>query len=317
MRVFIAGATGALGRPLTKMLVSDGHEVYGLTRKAEKRDLLAGLGARPVVADALDAAGLAKAMADASPEVVVHALTALPQRGPMRYSDMHATNRLREEGTRNLMAAARQVKARRVVAESMIFIYGYGDLGTTKITEDQKPRETGKEPLDAIVSGLRAEEQQVLETTGEGNVEGVALRLGMLYGPGAGTDQIAGMLRRRMVPLPGGGKGVASWVHVDDAARAFQLAIDKGAAGQTYNVVDDVPVSFGDFVRRIAEVSGTPKPSSMPASVAKLFAPYPVVVATTNIPVDNGKAKQQLSWTPSYPSYREGLEATFRSSPGK
>lgn len=317
MRVFIAGATGALGRPLTKMLVSAGHEVYGSTRKADKRDLLAGLGARPVVTDALDAQSLAQAMTEASPEVVVHALTALPQRGPMRYSDLSATNRLREEGTRNLMAAARQAKVRRVVAESMIFSYGYGDLGTTKITEDQKPRESGNESLNAIVSGLRAQEQQVLGAASEGDIEGVVLRMGLFYGPGAGTEQIAVMLRRRMVPLPGGGKGIASWVHVEDAARAVQLAVEKSPAGETYNVVDDEPVAFGDFVRTIAEVSGAPKPASIPTFVVKVFAPYPVVVATTNIPVDNAKTKQQLGWNLSYPTYREGLAATLRGPGGK
>ncbi len=244
MRIFVAGATGALGFPVVRLLIAEGHDVVGLARTVRRTTCLEALGARVVVADALNAAALRDAVTAAHPDVVVHALTAIPSRGPLRVSDLGATNRLRVSGTKNLLSAAICAGARRIIAESMVFIYGFGDLGDIALTEDMPPaREIPAPWLRPPVDALLSEEAQILNASQARSIEGVILRFGGFYGPGAGIDVMMSRLRRRLLPLPKRprSRGVP-WVHICDAASAVVAAVSGGGSGQTYNVADDEPV---------------------------------------------------------------------------
>lgn len=256
MRVFVAGATGALGRPLVRLLVEQGHCVVGLTRSPSKRQLIESLGAEPTVADALDAEALRRGVVGAAPEALIHALTAIPKLGPLWPSHLSATNQLRVYGTRNLLDAAIAAGAQRFVAESMVFIYGFGDLGDVPLTEDTPPRATfTRSWLRSAVDALVQEEQTIFHATREGRIEGIALRVGGFYGPGAGAETMIRLLRRRRLPVPREGGGVCPWIHIDDAAAAFAQALIRGRPGCAYNVADDRPVAFLEVVQRMAEAA--------------------------------------------------------------
>ncbi len=216
-------------------------------------------------------------MAAAAPDAVVHVLTALPKTGPRRRSHLEATNALRTRGTANLIQAAVAGGARRLMAESNTLGYGHGGqevVDEARPLMEQAPLRSFQDGLDTI----RSLEEQVLQASRSGQIEGIALRYGLFYGPGAGTDYMLRMLRRRLLPLPGGGGGVASWIHVEDAASATVAALEKGRPGQAYNVVDDEPVSFRDFFTELARMGAAPPPRSIPVWVARLAAPYPGVI---------------------------------------
>jgi len=305
MRVFVAGATGALGAPLVRTLVAAGHEVVGLTRSAAKTDFLRALGARAAVADALDAAALRAAVVETKPQAVVHALTALPPRGPLRVSDLEPTNRVRIQGTANLIAATVEAGARRLVAESVALVYGdTGEATATEASAIGAPHRALKAGIDAI----RSLEDQVLAASRAGRLEGIVLRFGLFYGPGvASTEFMIRLLRRRMFPLFGGGRAVASWIHVADAATATLAALERGRPGEIYNVVDDEPTTLRDYATDLARVLGAPRPLSVPAWVARLLGPLGGTLATARLRVSNEKAKRDLGWTPAYPTHRDGL----------
>ena len=307
-RALVAGATGALGRPLVRRLVEHGVEVAGLTRHASKTQLIGDLGAEPVVADALDAAAIAAAVAAARPDAVVHALTAIPKRGPLRAGDLDRTNRVRRAGTANLLAAATLAGARRFVAESMVFVYGFGDHGEEPLTEDgAAPSDQAKPWLAEAVASVRDLEAQVLSATTRGEVDGVLLRFGFFYGVAAGTDLMARLLRRRLLPVPGAGAGVGSWIHIEDAAAAVVAALAHGRPGEAYNIVDDEPVVFREFARTLARELGAPEPYRIPAWLGRLLAPLLMAGLESRIPVSNAKARRELQWSPRFPTYREGL----------
>jgi nucleoside-diphosphate-sugar epimerase len=307
-RVFVAGATGALGQPLVRRLVEHGVEVVGLTRHASKTPLISDLGAEPVVADALDARGISAAVLAARPDAVVHALSAIPKRGPLRPGDLDRTNRIRREGTANLLAAARLAGARRFVAESMIFVYGFGDHGEQRLTEDVAGSWDNAKPwLTEAVQAVRDLEFQVLSATIRGEVDGVILRFGLFYGVGAGTDIMARLLRRRALPLPGDGAGVGSWIHIADAAAAVVAALARGRPGEAYNIVDDEPAEYREFVHTLARELGAPRPNRIPPWLGRLVAPLLMADLESRIPVSNAKAKRGLGWSPRFPTYREGL----------
>jgi nucleoside-diphosphate-sugar epimerase len=307
-RVLVAGATGALGRPLVRRLAEHGVEVAGLTRHASKAPLLDDLGAEPIVADALDAAALTAAVVAASPDAVVHALTAIPTRGPLRAGDLVPTNRIRREGTANLLAAARLAGARRFIAESMIFVYGFGDHGEERLTEDGADSPDDAKPwLAEAVESVRDLEAQVRSATARGEVEGGLLRFGFFYGAGTGTDLMARLLRRRLLPVPGAGAGVGSWIHIEDAAAAVVAALAHGRPGEAYNIVDDEPVVFREFVRTLCRELGAPQPYRIPTWLGRLVAPLLMADLESRIPVSNAKAKRELQWSPRFPTYREGL----------
>jgi 2-alkyl-3-oxoalkanoate reductase len=312
MRVFVAGATGALGAPLVRTLVAARHEVVGLTRSAAKTEFLRTLGARAAVADALDAAALRAAVVESKPDAVVHALTALPPRGPLRVSDLEPTNRVRIQGTANLIAASVDAGARRLVAESVALVYGdTGEATATEASAIGAPHRA----LNAGIDAIRSLEDQVLVASRAGRLEGIVLRFGLFYGPGvASTEFMIRLLRRRMFPLFGGGRAVASWIHVDDAATATLATLERGRPGEIYNIVDDEPTTLRDYVTDLARVLGSPRPLSVPAWVARLLGPLPGTMATARLRVSNEKAKRDLGWTPAYPTHREGLRTLVRRS---
>jgi nucleoside-diphosphate-sugar epimerase len=310
MRVFVAGATGALGLSVVRRLIAEGHDVTGLARTARRTTRIGTLGARVVVADALNAAALRGAVTAAHPDVVVHALTAIPSRGPLRASDLNATNRLRVSGTKNLLSAAICAGASRIIAESMVFIYGFGDLGDTALTEDMPPaREIPAPWLRPPVDALLSEEAQILNASKAGSIKGVVLRFGGFYGPGAGIDVMMSRLQRRLFPLPKRprSRGVP-WVHISDAASAVVAAISSGRSGKVYNIADDEPVPARELIEYLAETIRAPKPLSVPNWVLRIAAPF-VALAwfDTTLKVSNEKAKQGLGWAPQFPTYRDGI----------
>ncbi|MEY2424357.1 MAG: hypothetical protein QOI95_4424 [Acidimicrobiaceae bacterium] len=306
MKVFVAGASGALGQALVPKLQACGHEVVALSRSERA---VAAKGVECAVGDLLDAEGMRRVLQIVTPDVVVHAAKAIPKRGPLTYRDMRATNRLHDEATANLLNASRAAGARRFIGESIVFAYGYGDLSSAVITEDHPTRSNVPRPkLNEEIDGVLAMERHALEANAQGAIETVLLRCGLYYGPRAGTDYMATMLRRRMLPLPGGGRGLWPLVYIEDVADAIVLATIEGEPGGIYNVVDDQPVSLRDFVTELAQRTGG-RPWSIPKRIARLFAPYFVEVATTAMRVSNARAKKELGWSPMHPTFRDGLDA--------
>jgi nucleoside-diphosphate-sugar epimerase len=309
MRVLVAGASGAVGTPVVRMLVAAGHSVDGLTRTAAKAHIINELGARPIIANALDPADLRNAVLSSSPDAVVHALTAIPARGPLFPSDMRPTNLLRVEGTRNLLDAAIAAGARRIIAESMVFIYGFGDFGASTMTEDRGHAVIAPKPwlLPSIIA-LVDEERQILEASRNGDIEGVVLRFGGFYGPRTGFETLAQLLKKRLVPICKGRSAAAPWIHIHDAASAIVAALDKGASGDIYNIVDDMPAPFVDVIDNLVRALGAPRPRVVPISLVRLIAPFLAASwLDTTMRVSNLKAKRDLQWTPRFPSYHDGI----------
>jgi len=303
MRVFLAGATGVIGTPLVSQLLEAGHQVTALTRSVLRAARLEAAGTDPVVCDVFDADGVRAAMADASPEAVIHQLSALPPRidwGNPDVFDEH--NRLRTEGTRILVDAALAAGARRVVAQSIAF--AYAPTGDRVEDEDGPLFTDAPPPLGGAVAAVVALEERV---TGTAGIEGLVLRYGMLYGPGTyharrGTTS-ADIVARR-VPLVEEAGGMYSWLHVEDAASAAVAALERGAPG-IYNVVDDEPA---------------PQPQWLPVLAQSLRADPPPVSETPSPPgapemwlrgASNAKAKRELGWRPRYASWREGFAASL------
>jgi nucleoside-diphosphate-sugar epimerase len=291
--VLVAGANGVLGGHMARALRAAGHDVIGLSRG--ERD--------GVAADILDRSGLLRAVEGLHADVVVHAVTAL-RKPPMRHRDMALTDSLRVEGTSNLLDAAVVVGARQFVVESVAIGYGYDDFGDRVLTEADPFAPPGHtKQMEKHLRAMRLNEQQAFEADG---IDGVALRFGFLYGPG-GTEALVAMLRKRMLPAPGG-HGVLPWVDLRDAGSATVAAIERGRGGEAYNIVDDTPMSFGDHVRAVARAFGTPKPITVP-----LWAMRPMgfahATASANMRVSNAKAKRDLGWTPISPASADGLRA--------
>jgi nucleoside-diphosphate-sugar epimerase len=316
MKVFVAGATGVLGRELVPQLVARGHEVVGMTRSASKQDLVRSLGARPVVADALDPDAVAQAVASAEPEVIVHQLTALS--GPMsvreaRHPDRSfaatMTNRLRTEATDHLLAAGRAVGARRFVAQS---------FGAFRFARTGGPVHAEADPLDpndppaalrAVQAGYLYLEQAV--TTIEWG-EGLALRYGGFYGPGTSLSLapdavMAAPIRKRRFPIVGDGGGVFSYVHVEDAAAATAVAVERGRPG-VYNVVDDDPAPVREWLPVLASALDAKPPRRVPRWLGRLLAGEAATAMMTEARgASNEKAKRELGWQPRYASWRQGF----------
>jgi 2-alkyl-3-oxoalkanoate reductase len=309
MKVFVAGATGALGLPLVRELVARGHDVTGLTRSPAKRSLLENIGARATVTDVFDAPALEAAVRAAAPTHVVHMLSALPKNGPLRITDIAATNQLRIIGTTNLLRAAIAAGAQRIVGESFSAVYGYGDLGERPRDEDNLPtvRETDA-GASAVVEALRSLEDQLLAANAQGAIEAIVLRYGMSYGPeNPSTLFMIDMLRKRWLPLVRGAGGIGSFVHIDDAATATIAALERGRPGVIYNIVDDEPVNLNDYLSLLAQESGARRPITIPSWLVRLAAPLAASIAQARLPLSNARAKRDLDWRPRYPSYREGL----------
>jgi nucleoside-diphosphate-sugar epimerase len=306
MKVFVAGATGVIGRSLLPRLCDAGHEVIGMTRSAERADQVRALGARAVVGDALDADGLRTVVCDVGPDAVIHELTDLPKTlEPRKYkTQLVGTNRLRIEGTRNLVAAAQAAGARRLIAQSIAF--AYKPVGGWVKDEEAPLALTAPPPMDAAVGAVAELEHQVL------GADGIVLRYGLFYGPGtqfARDGFYAGFARRRMFPILGSGAGMWSFVHVDDAADATVAALERGDTG-VYNIVDDEPAAARDWIPVFAAAVGAGRPLRAPAWVGRLVGGAVAVAGmTTQRAASNAKAKQELGWTPAHPSWRDGFAA--------
>jgi nucleoside-diphosphate-sugar epimerase len=311
MRVFVAGATGTIGRRLVPSLVEAGHDVTGMTRSPDKADALRAAGAEPAACDALDADALRDAVAVAKPEVVVHELTAIPPAfNPRRMAEEFApTNRLRTEGTRNLVDAAAAAGARRVVAQSIAF--AYAPTGEWVKSEDDELFLDAPDAFRSTVEAVHALEGAVL---GEDAIEGVVLRYGFFYGAGtsyAPDGFIAEQVRRRRFPVGGRGTGRFSFVHLDDAVRATVAAVEGGPAG-TYNVVDDDPAPVSDWLPAYAAALGAPAPRHLPGWLVRLAAGrYAQYTMTELRGASNARARERLGWAPQLSSWRQGFGAAL------
>ena len=310
MKVFVAGATGALGTQLVPRLAEAGHEVTGMTRTAAKADGLRELGATPVVADALDADAVGEAIGSARPEVVVHQLTAIPESiNPRKINrDFELTNRLRTEGTDHLLAAARAAGARRFIAQSFAG-WPFARTGGPVKSEDDPLDPDPPELLRAMLDAIKYLEAAV---TGAAGLDGLVLRYGGFYGPGTSISlsplgaQVK-MVKRRMLPILGDGAGFASFVHIADAAAATVAAVERGAPG-LYNVVDDEPAPMSEWVPTLASAVGAKPPRRVPRWLGRLAAGEgAVTMMTEGRGASNAKAKRELGWEPRYPSWREGF----------
>ena len=280
MRVFVAGATGAVGSRLLPLLVAAGHSVVGLTRSALKGDAIRGAGAEPAIADATNRAAIVAAVANATPDVIVHEMTALGDADDLRRFDRSfaATNRLRTAGLVNLLAAARQAGTRRLVAQSFCG-WPYARIGEPVKSEDDPLDSEPPRELRRSLEAIRFLENTV---TSSSEIDGVVLRYGAFYGPGTGilAAAMVDQLRRRRVPLIGSGNGWWSFLHVDDAAAATAIAVEHGAPG-IYNIVDDEPAPVRDWLPALAAMLGARSPRRVPSWLARITAGAHIVAMMT------------------------------------
>ena len=308
MKVLVAGATGALGRQLVPQLTARGHEVYGMTRTQSKVDAVRGMGATPLVADALDPEAVGSAVAESEPEVIVHQLTALSGSIDLRHfdRDFALTNRLRSEGTDHLLAAGRAVGIKRFVAQSYAG-WPFARTGGAVKSEDAPLDSDPPEGLRRALAAIRHLEEAV---TGASWTDGVVLRYGGFYGPGTslGPDgEHLELIRKRGFPVVGGGQGVWSFVHIADAAEATVAAVEHGSRG-IYNVVDDEPAPVAEWLPAVAESVGAKRPRKVPRWLGRVLAGEVATVMMTEVRgASNEKAKRELGWRPGHPSWREGL----------
>ena len=304
MRVFVAGATGAIGRRLVPQLVAGGHHVVATTRSMDKLEGLRAQGADAIVMDGLNAFEVGEAVARAEPDAVVHQMTALAgMSGDLRHFDrgFTRTNELRTRGTDHLLAAAEAAGVRRVVAQSYT---GFSN------SRDGSPIKTEDDPLDPhppaqqsqTLAAIRYLERAVLDAA----LDGIVLRYGNFYGPGA-SDPLLELVRRRKLPIVGTGDGMWSWIHVDDAAAATIAALERAAPG-IYNVVDDDPAPISEWLPYLAETIGAKPPRHVPVWLGRLAAGEVGVSMMTRIRgSSNAKARRMLGWRPVWSSWREGF----------
>jgi nucleoside-diphosphate-sugar epimerase len=293
MNVFVAGGSGAIGIPLVRALVAARHQVTALTRSSSKRAELQALGASVAVADALDRDALIAAVVSAKPTHIVHQLTALPKGGPRRAADVDPTNRLRVDGTRNLLEAAVQAGARRFL------------VGSFALLAPRGPAAAGEDPAAAAV---RSMEDQVLDATKRGLIEGAILRYGMFYGvDNPATMAMIEMVRKRRLPVVRGDSSRLPFISVEDAVSATVRALDAAPPASVYDIVDDHSASLTEVADTIAEFTGSPKPLRVPAWLPRLVAPYLARIMSIQMPLSNAKAKAELGWRPRYPTVRNGL----------
>ena len=311
MRVLVAGAAGALGRRLIPQLVAAGYQVTATTRTPAKIEQLRRLGAEPLVVDGLDATAITKAVADAQPDAIVHQMTALAGKPNLRRFDrwFATTNRLRTTGTDILLAAARDAGVARLVAQSYT---GWTNPCTGG------PVKTERDGLDPHLPRMQRESLAAIrhleQVVPAAPLEGIVLRYGNFYGPGA-SESLVQLVRKRRFPLVGDGAGVWSWIHLDDAAAATVAALERGAHG-VYNVTDDEPAAVSEWLPYLAEVVGAKPPLRVPKWLAGLMAGAVTVRWMTQARgSSNEKAKHELGWQPTWPSWREGFREGLEEEP--
>jgi nucleoside-diphosphate-sugar epimerase len=310
MRVLVVGATGVVGRQLVPQLIAAGDQVIATTRSPAKEAGLRAAGADPLVLDGLDAAAVGRAVAQAEPEVIVHEMTAIPAPINLRKFDrtFAATNALRTAGIDHLLAAARAQGVRRIIAQS------YAGWPNTR---SGGPVKTETDPLDADPPASQraslAAIQHLERAVTAAPLEGVALRYGNLYGPGA-SEIFVSMLQRRQVPMIGKGTGVWSFLHVTDAAGATVAAVHGGPPG-VYNIVDDEPAAVAEWLPVIARAVGAPAPLRVPAWLGRIAGGAVGLSMMTQIRgSSNAKAKRELGWRLVWPSWRQGFTAGLDSA---
>jgi nucleoside-diphosphate-sugar epimerase len=307
MRVFVAGASGAIGSRLVPQLIDAGHQVIGTARSREKAAGLKALGAEPLAVDLLDRAAVRKAVLEAHPDAIVHEATALTGLKFGRNMDraFAQTNRLRTEGTDSLLAAAREAGVDRVVAQSFASMRHARDGGMVKTEDD---------PLDpAPLRGAR-DSSAAMRYLDEAVTDfgGIVLRYGGFYG--AANDGLVEPVRKRMFPIVGDGGGVFSWIHLDDAAAATVLALERDGPA-IYNIVDDDPAPVREWLPVLAEALGAKPPRRVPRWLARLVAgEAAVMIGTESRGASNAKAKRELGWTLRYPTWREGFAAVYSAA---
>jgi nucleoside-diphosphate-sugar epimerase len=305
MRVFVTGASGAIGSRLVPRLIDAGHEVVGTHHSPASAELLRTLGATPVRLDLLDPRAVRKAVLEAEPEAIVHEATALADVKFSRNMDrvVGKTNELRTTGTDALLAAAREAGARRFVAQSVAVFSRYARQGGPVKTEDDPIETATPASFRQSADALDHLEQAV---TGFG---GIVLRYGAFYG--AANDGLIEPVRKRQFPIVGDGGGIWSWIHLDDAAAATALAVEHDGPA-IYNVVDDDPAAVSEWLPVLTQILGAKPPRRMPVWLARLLAgEFVVVLSTEARGASNAKAKRELGWMPRYPTWRTGFAGAY------
>lgn len=303
MRVFVAGAAGAIGMRLVPLLIAHGHKVTATTRSAGKADRLRSLGANPIVVDGLDAAAVGEAVARAEPDAIVHQMTALAGKPDLRHFDkwFAVTNQLRTTGTEHLLAAAKAAGVSKFVAQSY--------TGWSNIRQG-RPVKTENDPYDPNPANAQTESIAGLQfldrVVPAAPLDGIVLRYGNFYGPGA-SDSMVELIRKRQLPIIGDGAGVWSWIHLDDAATATVAAVEHGRPG-IYNITDDEPAPVAEWLPYLAEKVGAKRPMRVPVWLGRLAAGQVAVQwMTEGRGASNDKAKRELDWKPGFASWRDGF----------
>jgi nucleoside-diphosphate-sugar epimerase len=313
MRIFVAGATGAVGRELIPALISAGHSVVGLTRTVAKTEAIDRMGAEPVVADGLDAAAVHAAVTSTKPDVVIDEMTDLGAVTDFRHFNraFANTNKLRTRGTDLLLAAAREAGVKRFIAQSFCG-WTFARAGSSVKSETDELDPDPPHELRRTLEAIRYLEQTVTRSS---NPEGIVLRYGSFYGSGTGmfAPAMVEQLRHRRVPLIGDGGGWWSFLHVNDAASATVKAIERGEPGNIYNIVDDDPAQVREWLPALAEMLGARPPLHLPAWIARLMAGEHMVAMMTQVRAgSNAKATRELGWRPAHPSWRQGFAEIAR-----
>ncbi|WP_454195832.1 NAD-dependent epimerase/dehydratase family protein [Nocardia sp. Marseille-Q1738] len=308
MRVVLAGATGTLGSELLPLLLAAGHSVTALTRSTTGARRVRRAGASALVVDVMDRQALLRAVDGRTADAVIHQATALSTL-PRRHRDLYATDALREEGTANLLRAAEELGARRFVTQSFFLGYGYHDHGDEPVTEEAPFAPPARGEFERHARSMRANEQQVRNAHG---IEGIALRYGLFYGPEPSTRTLMDMARARRLPivLPG---GTTSPIHIADAAAATVAALEHGRPGAAYNIADDHPLPFAEYVQALAAAAAAPPPLRVPALFLRPLPYMYALMVRSRIRLSNAKAKDELAWTPQFPSVHDGLAAMTES----
>ncbi|MFC9662764.1 NAD-dependent epimerase/dehydratase family protein [Nocardia sp. NPDC127606] len=306
MQVLLAGATGAIGRPLIRALTANGHTVSALVRNPGAYPLVRELGATPVTTDVLDRDGLLRAVEGLRADAVIHQATALRDaKVQRRIPADDPTGLLRTVGTANLLDAAAVVGAGRFVAQSLILGYGYHDHGDRLITERDQFGVCDGGVADEVVRACVAGESQVFDAPG---VDAIALRYGLFYGPGAFSDLFADTMRKHRPVGPLGSGGVNTWVHVHDAAAATVAALERGTPGRAYNIADDHPITWREFFAEVSRTQRTPRPIRLPAWMIRLAVPYiGALMSDTSMRISSRLAHDELGWRPRYADVAAGL----------
>ena len=310
MKILVAGATGVIGRPLVRQLVAAGHEVFGTTRSENRSGEITAVGGTPVVCDALDADSTLRAVTEATPEVVINQLTALPKEYNPKDPDFYTQNNLiRKVGGHNLVEAAKAAGVRRFITQSLSFMYR--QEGTWVKTEDDPVEDRAPGGFGDAYRAMIGHEREVLDAE---EFEGLSLRYGFLYGPDTwyASDGTTGIeVNKRKFPVVGAGTGTFSFTHPEDAASAAVCAVENGTSG-IYNVVDDEPAALKDWLPVYAKALGAKPPRHVPLWLAKLVAGKATAISAVEMRgASNVKAKKELGWQPKYPSWRQGFAETI------